>query len=113
MLTKRVLALLVLSIALSATHVLAQTTPPIRIACIGDSITFAASSGEREETSREREGDRERDPALRVRQDRSPKPCRDPRGARADAGRSDGHRSAGRHARWTTRFRASEPHGAC
>lgn len=47
---KRTVALFVLSLSLAASHALAQK-PPVRVACIGDSITFAAASGKREETS--------------------------------------------------------------
>ncbi len=42
---------LVLSVAFSLSAAAQQTKPPVRVACIGDSITFAAASGKREETS--------------------------------------------------------------
>lgn len=42
---------LVLSVALNLTAAAQTPKPPVRVACIGDSITFAAASGKREETS--------------------------------------------------------------
>jgi len=52
MLKRIALASFALSILLGLTSAAAQAPkPPVKVACIGDSITFAAASGRREETS--------------------------------------------------------------